>query len=77
MTPIEFKGFTHRIAEDQEEYQTLPAYVDRNETISCWRLTLTERLRLLFGGHLWLRQMNQREPLQPQLPQVENPFSEA
>ena len=77
MQPIEFPEHTMVWAESQDPYLPLPAYVNHEETISCWQLTWGERFRLLFSGRLWLRQLNFRQPLQPQKPQVENPFDVA
>ena len=74
MKPIEFRENNKVLAKDQPQYQPLPVFMDETETVSCWRLTLLERLTLLFTGNLWLRQMNFGEPLQPQLPTVEYPF---
>lgn len=74
MKPVEFAGVNARFAEHQDEYLTLPAYVDESEVISCWRLTVLERLCVLVTGRLWLRQLTFGEPLQPQLPQIECPF---
>lgn len=36
---------------------------------------LRERLKLLITGKLWLRQKNFGQPLQPQLPTVDTPFT--
>lgn len=74
MKPIEFPEQTMVWAKDQPPYQPLPAYVNETETISCWRLTWRERLRVLVGGRLWLRQMNFGSALQPQCPSIESPF---
>ena len=74
MEPVEFPQVNVRWAENQEEYLTLPSFVNEEESISCWRLTWGERLKLLLTGRLWLRQVNYRRALQPILPQVETPF---
>jgi len=74
MKPIEFAEQTTVWAKNQPPYRPLPAYTDEEQTISLWELTWRERLRVLFRGRLWLRQMNFGEPLQPQLPGLENPF---
>lgn len=74
MKPINFPESNKQWAKDQPEYQTLPAYINDEETISCWHLEFKERLILLFTGRLWLRQLNFNQALQPQLPQIENPF---
>ena len=77
MEPIEFPEQTMVWAKDQPEFRPLPAYSDTAQTISCWQLTWRERFALLWGGRLWLRQMNFGRPLQAQLPQVEYPFTTA
>ena len=74
MTPIEFPEQTIVWAKDQPEYQPLPAYTDERQTISCWALTWRERIRVLWTGRLWLRQLNFGGALQPQLPEVVSPF---
>lgn len=77
MESIEFPEQTMVWAKNQPPYRPLPAYVNDEETISCWKLTWRERLRVLFTGQLWLRQMNFGAPLQPQAPTVETPFVKA
>jgi hypothetical protein len=72
--PVEFPEMTITWAKDQPPYLPLPAYTSETETISCWRLSWRDRLRALFGGCLWLRQMNFGQPLQPQCPSFERPF---
>lgn len=61
------------LAKDQPQYLPLPVVVDGSVTISRWRLTLRERLTLLWRGTIWLRQMNFGQPLQPQLIEVNEP----
>ena len=61
-------------AKDQSEYQSLPALVASNGTaVTRWRLSLKERLRILFTGNLYLSQLTFNKPLQPQLPTVDEP----
>ena len=74
MIPIKFPEQTIVWAENQPPYLPLPAYVNEQETISCWELTWRERLTVLFKGKLWLRQLNFGHPLQAQAPQIESPF---
>jgi hypothetical protein len=53
-------------AEDQPEYLPLPAWRDANGTVvTRWRLSLKERIRVLFTGDLWLTLMTFNHPLQP------------
>ena len=44
------------------------------ETVSLWRLTWRERVRVLFTGRVWVRQLNFGQPLQPQKLSVMSPF---
>lgn len=74
MSPIEFPEQTQVWAKDQPPYLPLPAYTNERETISCWRLTWAERIRVLLSGRLWLRQMNFGQALQPQAPSIASPF---
>lgn len=68
MKPIEFEEQNVIFAEDQPEYLPLPAHrVDEAEgrVISCWKLTLWERIKLLFTGRLWVCLMSFNKPLTP------------
>lgn len=76
MTPTMFEEAHLTYGGHQPEYRPLPAWKDDKRTISCWRLTWRERLKLLLRGRLWLMQLNFDAPLQPQLPLVDNPFSQ-
>lgn len=71
MKPIEFKEMNIIIAKDQPEYLPLPALIDlRGKVISCWKVTLKERIILLFTGKLFLSQLAFNQPLQPLRPSV-------
>ncbi len=64
-------------ARDQPEYQPLPAfYVGDNQgiVISCWSLSIKERIKVLFTGCIWLHVLTFNNPLQPQLMQTDYPF---
>lgn len=67
MKAISFPEQTLIIAKDQPEYQPIPAHVDYQESIVtfCWKLTLLERLKLLFAGKLWHQVMTFHKELQP------------
>ncbi len=67
MHPIAFPEMNKTWAKNQPPYLPLPAYVDEQQSISCWRLTWRERFTLLLTGRLWLRQLNFCQPLQPQV----------
>ena len=77
MKPIKFKEMNSEIAKNQKEYLTLPAWKSNEqngEVISCWRLTIFERIKLLFMGKVWVRVWTFNNPLQPQCLQIEYPF---
>lgn len=68
MNVIDFKEVNTVYAENQPEYLQLPAHKTRDgEVISCWNLSFTERLRVLFTGKLWLQVLTFNSPLQPLL----------
>ena len=47
-----WKGWPH--GAEREEVLDLPAYRFEDRTISCWKLSLIERLYVLFTGRAWL-----------------------
>ena len=75
MKPIGFAEHNCVFAEDQEEYLPLPVHrTEDGLVISCWRLSLRERLKLVWTGRLWWSVLTFNHPLQPQLPSVDYPF---
>ena len=75
MEPIRFPEQNTVFAEDQPEYLPLPAFRGEDgQVISCWRPSIRERLKLLFTGRLWMRQLTFGQALQPQLPEIHRPF---
>lgn len=76
MKPVEFPEKNVVLGQDQPEYQPLPVFRSREEgeVISCWRFSIFERLKILFGADLWLRQLTFGRPFQPLLPELECPF---
>ena len=78
MKPIKFKEANIVFAENQDEYIPLPAYLDQEDpygqTVTCWNLTIIERLKLLFKGNLWLTVLKFDKPLQPIKMAVDRPF---
>lgn len=65
MIPIKFPEHNVVFAEDQPEYQPLPAYKDsgaNGEVITCWKLSFRERLRILFKGEMWLCLLSSANP---------------
>jgi len=78
MQPISFPEQNCVFAKDQKEYLPLPVHkTAEGLVVSCWRLSVWERLRLLFSGRLWLQVLSFNQPLQPQFLGIEYPFSEA
>jgi len=67
MKAVEFDEQSHKIAEDQPEYETLPALIDVEQgvVISCWKLSEAELEEINKTGLLWVSQMNFNQPLQP------------
>ena len=69
MKAIEFNQQTIIIAENQEEYQNLPAEVRKNEEgeiISCWQPTFIERVKILFGANVYSLLSTFEDNIQPQ-----------
>jgi hypothetical protein len=70
------------LALDQPEYNPLPVahviYRDGvRSMISCYRLTIRERLKILFSGRLWWEQLTFGGPLQPQKLYLREPLKDA
>jgi hypothetical protein len=70
MKPIEFPEYNKVYAKDQPEYQPLPVFkadTPEGHCISCWKLSFTERIRILMTGKLWVSLMTFNKPLTPSL----------
>lgn len=68
MKPIQFPEANVVFAANQPEYNPLPAYRDAGSMgaiISCWDLSLSERIRILFKGKLWVSLVMFGKPLTP------------
>mgnify|MGYP003408620561 FL=1 len=68
MKPKEFPEQNVIFAKDQPEYQPLPAFkvqTESGEVITCWKLSFSERLRILFKGEIWLSMLSFNKPLTP------------
>lgn len=74
MRPIEFPEQTTVWAKNQPPFLPLPAFSNREETITLWQLTWRERFALLVRGRLWHRQVNFGAPLQALMMEVDSPF---
>ena len=70
MENIKFKECNIEIGKGQDVYYTLQAYFDGDAVVTCYKLNLWERLKVLFTGKIWLGQMTFGSALQPQLPTV-------
>ena len=76
MVPVEFPEQNTVIAKGQPEYLGLPAYLGPDgHMVSCWRLSVWERIKILFTGRLWLEALTFNKPLQPLFMGVEKPFT--
>jgi hypothetical protein len=79
MKPAHFKEATANYGAGQAEYEPLPGVKlpgREGIVVSCWSLSLWERIVVLFTGVIWCQQMTFNFPLQPQLPSVSKPFKE-
>lgn len=68
MKPIKFKHSNVVFAKDQPEYQQLPALkldTPEGEVISCWKMSIKERIIILFTGKMWLSLMSFNKELTP------------
>lgn len=68
MKPIKFPEHNIVFAENQKEYQPLPAFKNNSpqgEVVSCWQLSFKERLKILFTGKLWVCLLSFNKPLTP------------
>ncbi|WP_028664436.1 hypothetical protein [Runella zeae] len=68
MKPIRFQEVNKVYAENQPEYTPLPVFAKDNqegEVVSCWKLSILERIRLLITGKLWVSLYTFHQPLTP------------
>lgn len=73
MHPIKFKESNCTYAKNQKEYLPLPAYKNKDGVVSCWKLSLLERIKILLKGKFYFSVYTFNKPLQPQRPFIENP----
>jgi len=76
MKPVAFKEMNGTAAKDQPEYSPLPMFRNESEVISCWKMTLRERLKVLFTGNVWLHLQMGDRAITPSLLQVDYPFEQ-
>lgn len=77
MKLIEFAEQTCVIAKDQPPYLPFPCHKvvePEGRVIALWKLTIEERIKLLFTGKIWHTVLTFNQSLQPQLLEVNNPF---
>ncbi len=77
MKPISFKEHTHVLAKDQKEYLPLPVFMGEppeHDVVSCWKMSLLERIKILFTGIVWIRQLTFGNKFHPILPEIKTPF---
>ena len=68
MKPKYFNELNIIFGEGQPEYEPLPAFKntsDQGEVVTCWGLSLRERLRILIKGEVWLSQASFNKPINP------------
>lgn len=75
MRPITFPGHNIVMGADQPQYQPLPALSIENQVISCWELTPEDIAKITETGVIWLSQLTFGQPLQPQIPSADQPFT--
>lgn len=76
LTPVAFPEANAVLGKGQEQYQPLPVYRAKDGlTVSCWRLTFWQRVKLLVTGRVWVMQLTFNQMFQPQLLQADSPFA--
>lgn len=68
MEAIDFKERNIIFAENQPEYNSLPALKKEGvegEVVTCWKLSFRERIKILLTGKLWLALLTFNKPLTP------------
>ena len=77
MEIVKFKEHNIVFGEGQFEYQPLPAFHDQTDPtgkiVCCWKLSLIERVKVLFTGIVWHEILTFRRPLQPQMLHIHKP----
>lgn len=73
---IEFPEQTDVIAKDQPQYIPMPVFRHGDEqggVTCCWKLSMRDRIKLLFTGKLWHSIWTFYSPMQPQQISVDKP----
>ena len=75
MNPIKFKECNTVYAKDQPEYLPLHCHKSTEGIVtSCWKLSLWEKIQVIFTGRLFLQLMTFNQPLQPLMMFSSNPL---
>jgi len=54
MKPIKFKESSGMFIGATNDIKPLPVYQNDDEIISCWKVSLKDKLKILFSGKVWL-----------------------
>ena len=66
MEAVNFKESNVVFAENQDEYKSLPAYIDNNGVVvTCWKLSEEEIKMINETGRIYLETLTFNNPLQP------------
>lgn len=67
MKAVEFPEANIKIAENQPEYETLPALHDPDEgsIVYCFQLSEEEKKQVIETGRIWIKQLTFNRPMQP------------
>ena len=67
MKNIKFPEANIKIAEHQEEFETVHAFADQKEgtILMCFELSEQEKERVKETGHLWVKMLTGGGPMQP------------
>lgn len=73
MKPIQFKEQNAII--EGREVSPLPAHQTQDgRVVSCWKLTFTDKMKVLLLGKVWIQTLTYGQPLQPVSASIETPF---
>jgi hypothetical protein len=66
MKPVNFREVNKIYGENQKEYIPLPVFFDTNSLcVSCWKMTLKEKILFLFTNKIFVGIYTFHKPLQP------------
>ena len=66
MEAVNFKESNVVFAENQDEYKSLPAYIDNlGVVVTCWKLSEEEIKMINETGRIYLETLTFNKPLQP------------